>query len=602
MARKEERERIKEQERARKEAERKLKAEMEATRREERERRDQERAQAKQTKRESAEDERAIEEAEKQSKRTVAQSGKPGLLSVFERKPVASEIMRPRTGRPVPPNWKVIERYPIYSAFVYATIAQDPTGNNTVYFLDEVPLSDSEAQTYTYLMKALENELTIPRTQVNPSEYFDLQARKIASKYSIEIPKLPWSKILYFAERDIVGFGDLDGLLRDANIEDISVDGIDKPVFIYHNKYERIPTNVVFEDAESMTDLIGRFAHISGRHVSTAYPIVQGTLPGGHRMIATYMTEVSPSGGTLNIRRFREDPITIIDMLKLGVLDFNLAAYTWLLMENKAVAMVVGATGSGKTTLLNALLTMTRTNAKIITIEEVQELNLAHPNWSPLVSREKYGVTEEGPGEIGLFELVKAAMRMRPDIIVVGEVRGEEAYVLFQAISTGHGGFCTLHADEAASAIQRLTSKPMDVPDSFISFLDLVYTVRRVVLPTPDGGTIAARRIISVDEVGGVGDYTRMFNWDPTTDTQTAAPFKNSRKLQKLAADLGKSMGDVEEEIRRRSVVLKWMRSKDIRNFRETTPLFESYVKNPNETYQRAVRELGATGGRGSGE
>jgi flagellar protein FlaI len=516
----------------------------------------------------------------------------PSLWRTSTTEKTAPALRYPKTGSPVPASWKVIERYPIYSAFVYATIAEDPSGESRVYFIDEVPLSETETRIYNYLLSALEHELLVPRKSVDATKYFAQQARKLVKKYDIQVGRLQWDKILYFTERDVVGFGQLDGFMRDSNIEDISVDGVKKPVFVYHAKYERIPTNVSFDQPEAVSELIGRFAHISGRHVSTAYPIVQGTLPGGHRMMGTYMQEVSPHGGTLNIRRFRSDPITIIDMLNLKVLDHKMAAYIWLMMENRETAMVVGSTGAGKTTLLNALLTLARTNSKIITIEEVQEINLAHPNWTPFVARESFGATDEGPGSIGLFDLVKAAMRMRPDTIVVGEVRGEEAYVLFQAISTGHGGLCTLHADDAESAIQRLVSKPMDVPPAFISFLDLVFTVRRVTVPGPNGTATAGRRIISIDEVSGVENYVRMFTWDSNSDSHTAALWKHSVKVAKIAKELGVSVQEIATEIDRRGTVLKWMQHRGIRNFRETTPLFEAYLRNPSETYQRALTEL----------
>ena len=194
-------------------------------------------------------------------------------------------------------------------------------------------------------------------------------------------------------------------------------------------------------------------------------------------------------------------------------------------------------------------------NSKIVTIEEVQEINIAHQNWSALVSRESYGTGDDTSGEVGLFQLVKATMRMRPDILVVGEVRGEEAYVLFQAISTGHGGLCTLHADDVTSAIQRLTSKPMDVPPSFIPFLDLVFTVRRISVPIPGGGFRTMRRVLSVDEVVSVGNYVRMFKWDPGSDKQFASPMKTSVKLARLAQGhrhlgSGPHDGDREEEHR----------------------------------------------------
>lgn len=590
----------KERKEKQKEEERKLRAEIEAAKREKESSEAALKTSAATAKKEEVEEVRKKEQESARMMKKPSRLAFPTLWRSSTTTKLAPSIVPPKTGTPIPPNWKVIERYPIYSAFVYATIAEDPSGENRVYFLDEVPLSDSEARIYDYLLTALEHELLVPRKQVNASKYFAQQARKLARKYSLRVERLQWEKILYFTERDVVGFGQLDGFMRDANIEDISVDGVKKPVSIYHAKYERIPTNVSFDDPETVNELIGRFAHISGRHVSTAYPIVQGTLPGGHRMMGTYMQEISPHGSTLNIRRFRADPITIIDMLNFGVLDHRLAAYIWLMMENRETAMVVGSTGAGKTTLLNALLTLARTNSKIITIEEVQEINLAHPNWTPFVVRESFGATEEGPANIGLFDLVKAAMRMRPDIIVVGEVRGEEAYVLFQAISTGHGGLCTLHADDAASAIQRLVSKPMDVPPAFITFLDLVFTVRRVSVPNADGTAVAGRRIISVDEVSGVDQYTRMFTWDPSTDTQVATSFKDSPKILKLAKELGTSVQEIAGEIERRGTVLKWMQHRGIRNFRDTTPLFEAYLKNPRETYQIALRELQSPPGQAS--
>lgn len=501
-------------------------------------------------------------------------------------------LRTPAIGLAIPESWKVVERYPLNPPYAYATIVEDPSNLTRRYFLDEVALSKGEAHVYNYLLDTLESELNIPRSEIEPREYFRQQARKIVLKYKIKASQIAWPKILYFAERDLVGFGILDGLMRDPYIEDISADAVNRPVFVYHRKYENMETNIVFKSDEELDNIISRLAHMAGKHISTAYPIVQGTLPGRHRLAATFRREVSPYGGTFTIRKFREDPITIIDMLNMNVLDHTLAAYVWLLMENRATAIVAGATGSGKTTLLNALLTLTRMNTKLVTIEEVQEINVAHSNWTALVSRESYGAGEDTGKEVGLFDLVKAAMRMRPDILVVGEVRGEEAYVLFQAISTGHGGLCTLHADDVASAIQRLTSKPMDVPASFIPFLDLVFTVRRVSLPYA-GGVRTVRRVLSVDEVVSVGNYVKMFRWDPSTDKHISAPLKNSVKLARLSKDLGLSMAEIANEINARAVVLRWIQQKGIRNFREFSSLLEDYRSRKQEMMERAVKDLG---------
>jgi archaeal flagellar protein FlaI len=500
----------------------------------------------------------------------------------------------PFTGTPIPPSWKVIERYPVNSPFAYAVIAQSPLLSKR-YYLDEVPLTKTEAAIYSYLLDALEAELTVPREQVNPRQYFADQARKILLKYSIRVPAASWSKIIYFAERDLVGFGVLDGMMRDPNIEDLSIDALGKPLFIYHKGYESLETNVTISDEEQMDNLITRLSHMAGKHVSTAFPIVQGTLPGRHRLVATFRREVSPQGSTATIRKFREDPLTIVDMLNLNLMDYRMAAYTWFLMQNRATAIVVGSTGAGKTTLLNALVTLTRLNTKLVTIEEVQEINIPHLNWASLVSRESYASTEERAGEVGLFDLVKAAMRMRPDILCVGEVRGEEAYVLFQAISTGHGGLCTLHADDSASALQRLVSEPMNVPKAFLPFLDLVFVVRRIAVPAPGGGFRAIRRVVSLDEVVGYDEVSRSFRWDPRTDTFKAS-YDKSPKLEKISRDNGISMEDIMKEIDRRALILRWIQQKGIRNFKELSPILELYVSRPEEVFKTATAELEAKG------
>ena len=504
------------------------------------------------------------------------------------------QVRFPFTGTQIPPSWKVIERYPVNSPFAYAVIAQSPLLSRR-YFLDEVPLTKTEAAIYSYLLDALEAELTVPREQVNPRQYFADQARKILLKYNIRVPAASWSKIIYFAERDLVGFGILDGMMRDPNIEDLSIDALSKPLFVYHKGYESLESNITISDEEQMDNLITRLSHMAGKHVSTAFPIVQGTLPGRHRLVATFRREVSPQGSSATIRKFREDPLTIIDMLNLNLMDFRIAAYTWYLMQNRATAIVVGATGAGKTTLLNALVTLTRLNTKLVTIEEVQEINIPHLNWTSLVSRESYAATEERAGEVGLFDLVKAAMRMRPDILCVGEVRGEEAYVLFQAISTGHGGLCTLHADDSASALQRLVSEPMNVPKAFLPFLDLVFVVRRIAVPAPGGGFRAVRRVVALDEVVGAEEVSRSFRWDPRSDTFKASIDK-SPKLERIARDNALSMEEIMQEIDRRALILRWIQQKGIRNFKELSPILELYISRPEEVFKTATNELEAKG------
>ncbi|MDA4130236.1 MAG: type II/IV secretion system ATPase subunit [Thaumarchaeota archaeon] len=491
----------------------------------------------------------------------------------------------PMIGKTVPKNFEVIERYALTPPFAYAVVAEDTALKIPYYFIDEWELTLNEKTLYNSIISVLQTELKAPRDDVDPKKYFAEQARIIADRYKLTQQKsvlVSWAKILYYAERDLVGFGGIDALMRDPNIEDVSVDGAGKGVFIYHRRYESIETNLSFSNEQKLDDMIVRLVHMSGKHVSTAFPIVDATLPGGHRLAATFRREVSPQGSTMTIRKFRKDPITIIDLINFGVLDYTIASYAWLLIENRFTAVVVGATASGKTTFLNALLSMINPNSKIVTIEEVQEVNIHHVNWAPLVSRLSYGLSENNVGEVTLFNLVKAAMRMRPDIMVVGEVRGEEAYALFQAISTGHGGLATLHAEDAGSAIQRLTSKPMDVAPSYLSFLDLIFSVRRVAIPDPTnpGNPRIVRRVISVDEIIDASKWVQSFVWDPSKD-KFYQYLDKSVKLRKLGKDSGKSMGDIMKEIANRILVLQWLRSRNIRNFIEISTVFSQYHADP---------------------
>jgi flagellar protein FlaI len=264
-------------------------------------------------------------------------------------------------------------------------------------------------------------------------------------------------------------------------------------------------------------------------------------------------------------------------------------------MEHNVSSIIVGSTASGKTTLLNSLVSMTKPSSKIVTIEETQEINIHHQNWVPLISRLGYGAGSEKIGEVSLFDLVRASMRMRPDILIVGEVRGEEAYVLFQAISTGHGGMCTLHADDVESAIQRLTSKPMDVAPIHIKFLDLMFVVRNTSVTDPETKkTHRSRRVLAVTEIMDYNKYNRIFEWDPSTDRHflTKGTFANSEKLKIISKDTGKPMEELVEEIKRRELVLRWLQKKDIRNFKELGRVFEKYQEKRGAFMNEIKSEL----------
>src|SRR3972149_11036135 len=429
----------------------------------------------------------------------------------------------PPPPKPLPRGLKVIEKYPLYEPFSHVAIIQNPKTGEHKYILDELQLDPLERGVYERILEILLAEIESPKEEIaDPRKFFAEAAKKIVDKYRISLGWLPdvsWYKILYHAERDLVGFGKIDSLMRDPNIEDISCDGVNKSVYIWHRKYESLETNLQFENDDVLDNTVVKLVHMSGKHVSTAFPIVDASLPGKHRLAVCYRREITPFGTAFTIRKFREDPYSIIDLINIGTFSEEMAAYIWLCLDYRASIMVLGGTAAGKTTALNALTCLIRPGSKIITIEETAELNLSHENWVSLISRQSYGLGGSSVGEVALFDLVKTCMRHRPDLMIVGEVRGQEAYVLFQALATGHGGMCTMHAENVQSAVRRLTQKPMDISPAYIPLMNIVMSVQRVHL-IKNGQKRAYRRVLSVNEIVDAENYRNPFKWDPIKDEQ----------------------------------------------------------------------------------
>lgn len=495
---------------------------------------------------------------------------------------------------PIPREFKVVERYPLYEPFAHAAIVQNPQTGEYKYILDELQLDQMERSVYNRILDILLAEMEAPKEEIlDPRKFFAEQAKKIVDKYRISLGWLPdvsWYKILYHAERDLVGFGRIDPLMRDPNIEDISCDGVKKPVFIWHRKYESIETNLQFETDEELDNMVVKLVHMSGKHVSSAFPIVDASLPGKHRLAVCYRREVTPFGTAFTIRKFREDPYSIIDLINMGTFSEDMAAYFWLCLENRASVMVLGGTAAGKTTALNALTCLIRPGSKVITIEETAEINIPHQNWVSLISRQSYGLGGSSIGEVTLFDLVKATLRHRPDILIVGEVRGQEAYVLFQALATGHGGMCTMHAENLDSAIKRLTQKPMDIAPAYIPLMNIVLVVRRVHIMKA-GERKTGRRVISVHEIADYENYRDIFKWDPVQDAHTPS-LERSVLLPNICERTGMDWNSLTQELERRKQVLHWMRERKIRSYRDVAAIIAEYYARPEEVYRKVVEGM----------
>jgi flagellar protein FlaI len=480
----------------------------------------------------------------------------------------------------VPEGYQSVQRYSLVPPFCYASILKSDEYSDMVYSIDELPMNEEETKIYGSIKELMERQIDSPRLLDNIETSFISEVGRLLKDHLGGAKPAMLEKVKYYLKRDILGFGIIDPLFHDPFIEDITCGGPKKPIFVYHRNYEGLGTNISFRDEEALDSFVMKMVHRAGKHISAAHPIVDASLPGNHRLAALYKKEVTTMGSSFTIRKFREDPITIVDLINSDALDVDMAAYLWLMLDNKKSIMVIGSTGGGKTTILNAITGLINPSFKLFTVEDVAEINIPHVNWFSLVSRASFGL--ESQGEIGLFDLLKSGMRHRPDYILVGEIRGEEAYVLFQAVATGHGGIATMHADDSEAAVRRLQQKPMDIPPAYVPLMNCIVTVKRVRLKTESASSsvMMGRRVTEVTELLSHNSINSVFAWDPAYDGYLDNLAK-SRHLQRIALDTGVDMGDIAEDLARRKSVLTWMLSRGIRDYKSISKVIGMFNQEP---------------------
>ncbi|WP_370004886.1 ATPase, T2SS/T4P/T4SS family [Methanothermobacter sp. KEPCO 2] len=381
--------------------------------------------------------------------------------------------------------------------------------------------------------------------------------------------------------QEMLGYGELDPLIKDDDLEEIMVIGVNKPVFVYHRKMGMMITNVVFKDDDDIKAIIDLIARQVNRRIDQQTPILDARLPDGSRINAT-IPPVSPDGSTLTIRKFRKDPFTVVDLINFKTMSSHLAAFLWVCTDGLGVkpcnAIVAGGTGSGKTTTLNTISAFVPPTERIITIEDTLELQLPHTH---VLRMETRPPNIEGKGELDMDTLVKNSLRQRPDRVIVGEVRGGEAITLFTALNTGHSGFGTLHANTARETITRLINPPMNVPRIMIPALDFIIMQNRMY--RPEGGSI--RRITEVAEVVGMEEgnvqLNRVFEWNSVTDKVEYVGIA-SQTLREIAELRAISINEIEEEIERRRLVLEYLADENIRSIDEVGHYINEYYRDPD--------------------
>jgi flagellar protein FlaI len=484
-----------------------------------------------------------------------------------------------------------VERYSLIGQDAFANIVRDPSRGNLTYIVEEPKLTKDDAMQMEHLKGLLMEILDVHMSKLDSKEaarsYLAQKTEDVLEHYGFKLDKTARGRLLYFILRDNLGFGKIDPLMHDPSIEDISCDGTGINIYVWHRKYEYVPTNVRFDTTEELNSYALRLAYLCGSHVSIAQPMLDSSLPDGSRLNLTYGTEITRRGSTFTIRKFKADPLTIIDLIDYNTVNAEVAAYFWYAVENRVSIMVSGGIAAGKTTMLNCLSMFIKPDMKIVSIEDTPELNLPHENWIPAATRAHIGLGTEAT-DIGLFELLKASLRQRPDYIIVGEVRGAEAYTLFQAMSTGHLGMCTLHAESVESAVYRLESEPMNVPRTLISGIDMITIQKRVEqTDRPTRKTVTASEIVGLDPRSKEILTNEVFKWNPTKDTFEYTG--RSYLVERIAEKKGITTDAANEEIQRRVRVLEWMRAQNVRKYLDVSDVIRRYYENPERVYKEAI-------------
>ncbi|MCX9009961.1 MAG: ATPase, T2SS/T4P/T4SS family [Candidatus Methanoperedens sp.] len=474
-----------------------------------------------------------------------------------------------------------IERYWVNEPYAFVVILFDPNNNAYLYYVAEPALSEFEDLFLKEIKDRLKDVLLVEdiKDEGDKDKTLVAKVRQLVKDYAIDITPMILEKILYYTRRDFIKFGKLDPLMHDNRIEDISANGHDIPIYLYHKKYTNIPTNIYYNENE-LNSYVIRLAQRCGKHISIAEPMIDATMPDGSRIQMTLGTEVTSHGATFTIRKFSEIPITPVDLINWNTFSAEAMAYLWLCIENNKSLIYAGGTASGKTSSLNAVSLFIPAQAKIVTLEDTRELKLPHPNWIPGVTRDSF--TADGRGSIDMYELLRAALRQRPEFLLVGEVRGKEALTLFQAMSTGHTTFSTMHADSVASAIHRLENPPISVPRTMIQALNII----SIQSQTYVGGK-RARRNMKLVEITDIDPTTRnirtndIFVWDPLTDKFPRVG--ESKALNEIMIRRGWSPADLRKELIYRQKILEFMVNNKITDFNAIATIIHDYQATPEK-------------------
>jgi flagellar protein FlaI len=480
-------------------------------------------------------------------------------------------------------GYEELDRYWLNAPFAFASVNYDPEESEHYYHVVEPALSDLERRLLDRLFDEVRDPL-LYREDVaeDPEAALREELHERLEEYGVSVAEESFYRLFYYLYRAFQGYGKLDPLMHDPHIEDISCDGPGLPVFIYHDQYTDIETSVTY-DREELDNFVIQLAQQSGRHISVSDPVVSTTLPEGSRVELALGEEVTPKGSAYTIRKYADEPFTPIDLLEYGTFSVRMLAYLWLAIEHNKSLIFAGGTAAGKTTSMNAVSMFIPPRSKVLTIEDTRELSLYHDNWLSSVTRERVG-----EGDIAMYDLLRSALRHRPEYIIVGEVRGEEAITLFQAMNTGHTTFSTLHADSVQTVINRLENEPINVPRPMVTSLDILCV--QVLGRTDDEWVRRAKTVAEIegiDQRTGELDYANAYSWNATADTFSES---NSGLMEEVREENGWSESRLLQELKNRRRFLRYLRREGITDYRRFTAMVNKYYADQEAVLSRIDR------------
>jgi len=489
---------------------------------------------------------------------------------------------------PVPPlpiikdRTKINLRYILISPYVSVHIYWNASENELVYEIEEPILSEEQKKNLERIKQAMLEVINInilvEKTQEAMIDYINKTAKMIIDELGLKIREEDYKKIFYYLYRDFIGLNEIEPMLRDYFIEDIACNGVNTPIYIVHRVYKKMKTNVQFDSIDKLTSFVEKLAQRCGKYISYASPIMDGTLPDKSRVNATYTQEITSRGPTFSIRKFTEVPWTPTQLISFNTLSPEMLAYIWLLVQYKSNILITGGTASGKTSMLNAVAFFIPPEARVISIEDTRELNLYRENWLPSVARPSVGLGVTG--EISMFDLLKSSFRQNPDYVIVGEVRGEEASVLFQGMASGHSSLSTVHADSVDTLVKRLETPPINLSPTLLNTIDAVIVMTHAIVKGRE--TRKLREIVEIVNVSpeGITTTNTPFVWNARDDIFYFK--RTSTVFEKIARRYGFTISELEKEFKIRTLLLNELTKRGIFGFKEIQELINHYYKDPD--------------------